>query len=507
MWTYAGTYPGPTIRRPAGKDTKITFVNRLGKSAGSVTVHLHGDHHASRNDGQPASHLIKPGKRRTYNYPLTNNGRPERAAFDFYHDHRMDLTSRNNWQGLEGMFIIDGANSHGLPTGKYDVPLLISDRSFTAHNRLANPFPKTPTMRMTGPDAPPGDGTVGDRVLVDGRYAPYLNVSAHRYRLRLLNGSNFQSYDFALSDHRSFVQVGTGSGLLPKPVRRHDILLGPAQRADVIIDFRGEFHKRIVLESIPRSDHSPSGIGTPAVSVMQFRVKTKARDTTRIPSRLERPPALRIPRKVSATWTFGLGGNTKTGTYWTVNGKPYDPKRVDLRVPLGATQTWLLKNTTSITHYIHIHEEEWHTVRRDGKRPPPWERGLEDTWRLDPGETVRVAAKFTDYTGVFMIHCHMLDHEDHGMMAQFAVAKRGAKAASRLTSATAADDGMGGMDMSAMAAAGPVVATSDAAPVVTSSWHRTGVRFLTALGVQFAVLGLAVVLLGYRRRFDPFSAR
>ena len=111
----------------------------------------------------------------------------------------------------------------------------------------------------------------------------------------------------------------------------------------------------------------------------------------------------------------------KTGTYWTVNGKPFDPHRVDVEVPLGSTQTWLLKNVSPITHYIHLHEEQWHTISRDGKRPPPWERGLEDTWRLDPGETVKVAAQFTDYTGVFMLHCHMLDHEDDGMMAQFAV--------------------------------------------------------------------------------------
>ena len=88
---------------------------------------------------------------------------------------------------------------------------------------------------------------------------------------------------------------------------------------------------------------------------------------------------------------------------------------------MGSTQPWELRNDTTITHYIHLHEELWHTVSRDGKTPPPWERGLEDTWRLDPGERVSVAAKFTDYTGVFMLHCHMLDHEDDGMMAQFAV--------------------------------------------------------------------------------------
>ncbi len=92
---------------------------------------------------------------------------------------------------------------------------------------------------------------------------------------------------------------------------------------------------------------------------------------------------------------------------------------------LGTTEKWRLRNTSPITHYVHIHQELWRTVSRDGKRPPPWERGFEDTWRVDPGETVEVAARFTDYTGTFMVHCHMLDHEDHGMMAQFRVVRPG----------------------------------------------------------------------------------
>ena len=99
----------------------------------------------------------------------------------------------------------------------------------------------------------------------------------------------------------------------------------------------------------------------------------------------------------------------------------FDPKRVDHQVLQGTTERWRLLNTSDMTHYVHLHEEQWRTISRNGKRPPPWERGFEDTWRLDPGETVEVAARFTDYAGPFMVHCHMLDHEDHGMMAQFEV--------------------------------------------------------------------------------------
>jgi spore coat protein A, manganese oxidase len=520
MWTYDGSYPGPTIRRPAGHDTKITFIDRLPKADGRLSVHLHGDHHSSASDGQPDSHLIHHHGRRTYNYPLTDHGRPERAAFDFYHDHRMNLTGRNNWHGLQGMFIIDGSRTRSLrlPRGQFDLPLQIADRSFTAHNRLTNPFPRHASMVTKGAQAPPGDGTVGNQILVDGRFAPYKYVSTHRYRLRLLNSSNFSTYDFALSDGRPFVQIGTGDGLLPKPVVRQDILLGPAQRADVIVDFHGELHQRVVLDTIAGGRKAPVGIGARSAEIMQFRVHRAAkRDRTRLPSRLEQPPAISVPKHVSAVWTFGLGGTPKTGSYWTVNGKPFDPKRVDHVVRRGSTQTWLLRNMSPITHFIHIHEEQWHTVSRDGKPPPAWERGLEDTWRLDPGERVKVAAKFTDYTGVFMLHCHMLAHEDHGMMAQFAVVKRdathlpagyyltsgryGGAQSEHATSASASASMPMDMDMPMTAAMRkstglPALPASNQQAGSTSLLARDLSRWGRALALELAAL---VLLLGWRR--------
>lgn len=427
MWTFGGTYPGPTIERPAGHDTRLRFTNELPKSAGAVTVHFHGDHHAWQDDGQPDRFLIHRGRSRTYDFPLTDHGKPETEATEFYHDHRMNVTARNNWHGLQGFFLVHSKRERSLrlPSGQYDVPLMFADRKFTANNQLANPFKgRTRSMHgMTGPAAPPGDGTVGNRILVDGEFAPHLDVAQHRYRLRLLNTSDFTSYDFALSDGRPFVQIGSGSGLLPHPTVRQDILLGPAERADVIVDFSGELHHRIVLESVPRTNPPPSGVGSPTASLMQFRVTRTASDHTRIPSSLGAPPRIHAPAHVSFHWTFALAGTASTGTYWTINGRTFNPHRVDVEVPLGATRTWELTNNAPITHYIHLHEEQWHTISRDGKRPQPWERGLVDVWRLDPGESVVIAAKFTDYTGVFMVHCHMLDHEDDGMMAQFAVVR------------------------------------------------------------------------------------
>jgi FtsP/CotA-like multicopper oxidase with cupredoxin domain len=427
MWTFDGMYPGPTIRRPTGHRTKVTFVNHLPGYIGDVTVHLHGDHHPSASDGQPDSKLIKPGGRRTYVYPLTESGKPEPAAFDFYHDHRMGSTGKHNWFGLQGMFLIDSAKQDRLhlPSGKRDVPLMVTDRSFDHLNQLTDPF-STPSTGLLGANSPPGDATVGQDILVNGTYSPHFDAKAQRYRLRLLNASNFSSYDFALSGGMSFTQIGTGDSLLPKPVVRKDILLGPSQRADVIVDFSHHAHQQIVLRSIARKGAPPGAIGTASAPIMQFRIGSKTADASRVPSRLPSVAPVKAATVPTAVWVFGLGGSLDGGGLtWTVNGQAYDPKRIDMTVPLNSTQTWLLVNLSTITHFIHLHEEQWHTIQVNGARPPPWQDGLVDTWEVDPGQSVEVAAKVTDYTGVFMLHCHMLDHEDHGMMAQFAVTKGG----------------------------------------------------------------------------------
>lgn len=430
MWTYGGTYPGPTIRRPTGHETDVTVVNRLPRAAGSTTMHLHGDHHASRYDGQPTRDLVRHGRALTYRFPLTDGGRPEPGSFFWYHDHRMNETSRNNWHGLQGMMILDDPAERRLrlPHGRRDVPLMISERTLDARNQLTHPA--MPTMVMsggsmawTGPQEPPNDGIPGDRILVNGRFAPHLDVSATRYRLRLLNSSGFSMYDLTLSDGRPFVQIGTGDGLLRHPVVRTSMLLGPSQRAQVVVDFHGLEGQDVVLTSIPRPD-ATSGTGSRPGPIMEFRVGGAAPDHSRVPATLPSPQLVKAPHKVTHTWRLGLAHGPHGSSYWSIDGKAFDPRRADVTVPLGSVRRWRIVNDTRLTHFVHLHEEQWRTLLRDGRRPPPWERGLEDTWRLDPGESIEVAARFSDYTGLFMLHCHMLDHEDHGMMAQFNVVRR-----------------------------------------------------------------------------------
>jgi spore coat protein A, manganese oxidase len=418
MLTFGGTFPGPTIVRRTGQDTKVTYVNRLPRKYGAVTIHQHAGHQQSKFDGQPDSFLIRHGKSRTYDFPLRDDGKPLPAALRFYHDHRMNLTARNNWYGLQGMFLTTDPHDAemGLPHGRYDVPLAVTERSFNSDHTLTNPW-ASPSSTSPPPE------TIGDHVLVNGRFLPYLRVQPGLYRFQILNSSLFTTYNFALDDGQPFTQIGTGSGLLPHPVERTSILLGPAQRTDVVVDFRHHQNQRILLNSIARNDGSTTGIGSKVAFVMQFRVGSTLAPKAKVPADLATIQHLNVPKRAGMRWDFGL--TTANGTsFWSINGKRYNPKRVDHKVVLGRTEKWVLHNSSPITHYVHLHEELWQTISRDGKRPPPWERGYEDTWRLDPGETVVVAAKFSDFTGDFMVHCHMLDHEDDGMMATFRVVKR-----------------------------------------------------------------------------------
>ena len=213
MWTYDGTFPGPTIRRPSGERTTVKFKHRLPKKAGELTVHLHGAHTRSKDDGQPGGLtrsqprsfycdispglserasgndlLIEPGSERKYRYDFTEDGADERAAMHWYHDHRLDRTGENVWRGLAGMWITEDAVDLALPLprGDRDLPLMIADRDFDSKNQLKDPFDHL---------IPPDDGAQGKHVLVNGAVLPYHPVSAQRHRIRILNASNFRAYN------------------------------------------------------------------------------------------------------------------------------------------------------------------------------------------------------------------------------------------------------------------------------------------------------------------------
>jgi spore coat protein A len=397
MWTYNSSFPGPTIRRPTGVPTNVTIKNNLPASAGSMSTHHHGAQTTEDSDGQPSRYLIAPGASKTYTYPAIDNGAPERAAPQWYHDHRDMVTGRDLWMGLLGAFIYDDPleQSLNLPKGEFDIPLMVTDREFDASNQIPYSFLS--------------NGVFGDVILVNGVPQPFYEVGDRRYRFRLYNVSNKRDYRFKLSNGQSMTQIGTDAGLLPAPVSRTSIRLGPAERADVVIDFAGHLNENIVLEN----GDAEFGPGERDGEVMQFRVTRDVTDTSSpVPATL-RPLAATGTPVTTRIWDFDRAGGK-----WTINGKGFDADRVDAKPTLGTTERWVFRNPSTQAHMVHVHLGDQKLVSRNGQPPQSFER-LKDTWYVGPGEEVVVDIPFTDYAGTFIMHCHVLEHEDDGMMTQF----------------------------------------------------------------------------------------
>jgi FtsP/CotA-like multicopper oxidase with cupredoxin domain len=390
MWTYGGTYPGLTIRRPTGQTTNVTFTNNLDPAAGSLSPHNHGNHSSPENDGRPEELLVGTGESRTYTYTGLEEGMPERGTMHFYHDHRMDVTARNVWFGLAALYIIDDpADPATLPSGNFDVPLAIADRQFDENNQI--PYVFDP------------NGVSGDKILINGVYQPYFEVGDRKYRFRILNASNSSTYNLVLSTGTLFIQIGTESGLLPSPVARAEMRMGPAERLDVVVDFAGRLGEHIYL--------TDTLTGMP---LLQFRVIQHVVDPSTIPPVLRPLPDIGEPTR-TRTWNFD-----RVSGHWTINGLRFDPDRIDARPVLGTTERWIFTNPTGRPHTAHIHDVYQQCLSRNGGPCYPYET-MKETWYLAPGETIEVKLKFTDHIGKYVLHCHMIEHEDDGMMAQFEV--------------------------------------------------------------------------------------
>jgi spore coat protein A len=313
----------------------------------------------------------------------------------------MDQTARNVWRGLAGMFILDDPfeASLPLPTGEYDVPLMITDRTIAADGSM--PYVFNPR------------GVVGNTILVNGRPQPYMEVADRRYRLRLLNASNTRQYEFMLSTGEQLVQVATESGLLPRRVDRQRIRMGPGERVEIVLDFAGRLGQDLVLRNM-----LDNGALT---DVMQFRVRRDVDgNTPAVPQQLRPEPVHPAPVQ-TRTWNFGQTNDPDGSARWVINGLSYDHNRIDARPRLGTTERWVLRNTSNQDHLVHLHDVDWRMVTRNGRTPPAHEAGLKETFRIAANEEVVLHTTFTDHLGVYIFHCHVLEHEDKAMMLQFEV--------------------------------------------------------------------------------------
>ncbi len=395
---YEGMTPGPTIKVDANQEVIVRQINNTNVR---TTTHLHGGHMPAGNDGHPVD-FVDPGTSKDYFY--TNKQVP---ATLWYHDHTNDLTGDQVYAGLAGFYLMDDdyERSLGLPSGDREVAIVIQDRTFAADGSLVY---NDNIM-----------GELGDTILVNGTPYPYFEVDAARYRIRILNGSNARSYNLVLSNGASFVQIGSDGGLLEAPVVRNSINIAPAERVDVIIDFgNASVGEQIVLQNT-------AGTGSTA-QIMRFDVARAADDPSVIPQVL-RPIERLDPAAAVQTrrWVFGMRGGPKP---WVINGLPYEENRVDAFPRVGTTEIWELTNRTGMMHPVHIHDIMWQILDINGRPPAPEDAGWKDTFKVPPMGTVRVIGRFDDYVGdpneittAYMMHCHILEHEDHAMMTQFIV--------------------------------------------------------------------------------------
>ncbi|UVS80475.1 multicopper oxidase family protein [Actinokineospora sp. UTMC 2448] len=427
LWTYEGTFPGPTIESRRGRPITVTHRNELPVP---TVVHLHGGRTPASSDGYPtdlvlphghtASHAMHDPRAvvttltRDYTFPLD-----QRPALLWYHDHRMDFTAPAIWRGLAGLHVVrdDDEDDLGLPAGDRELPLMICDRAFAADGGLAYPALDPALRERPGVHAAYLGGVLGDVILVNGAPWPVHEVDAARYRLRVLNASNARHYELAAvtDDGRPvpLVQIGSDQGLLAAPVPHHRLPIAPAERYDVVIDFsQVRPGGRVRLINHLGADRTRD--------VMAFHVTRRAPDDSRVPDVLstDLPTWRRSEATTVRDFSF-RAGHTPHGRGWVIGGLPFDPTRTDVATTLGATEVWRL--IADVHHPVHLHLVGFRVLSRGGRPPLPHDAGLKDTVSLRPGEAVEIITRFDGYRGRYLFHCHNAEHEDMGMMANLEI--------------------------------------------------------------------------------------
>lgn len=445
VWGYGGTFPGPTIEATSGMPVTVNWINDLrndlrdlrsvhylpvdlcmhgpdhaGPTARTV-VHLHGGHVPAEFDGDPEATIL-PGQSAVYVYP--NRQLP---ATLWYHDHALGITRLNVYMGLAAFYIVRDAfeNSLNLPSGEFEIPIVLQDRSFQSDGALRYP-------------AIWQDMYFGDKMLVNGKVWPYLEVKQGRYRFRVLNGSNARTMILAMSNSAAFHLIGTDGGLLDSTLSINQMTLAPAERADVIIDFGGYVAgtEIILTNSAPAPLFGDPGEGL-LPEVMKFVVTGDIGDTLAIPTSL-RPIEMLDEQDAVASRDFVIrrapeSSPSCAAPWWLINDLGWDD--ITENPVLGSTEIWRFINRSGMMHPMHMHLVMFQVLDRQSFEviddeivpigspipPGPTESGWKDTVRANPQEITRVIARFEDYTGRFPYHCHILEHEDHEMMRQFEV--------------------------------------------------------------------------------------
>jgi len=406
---YNGALLGPALKLRKGEETTIRVVNHLNEE---TTVHWHGLVVPAEMDGGPHQ-VIAAGASWQARFTVDNP-----ASTCWFHPHTHGSTGRQVVMGLAGLLIVEdpGQNGSDLPSawGVDDLALVLQDKRFTASGQID--YALTASDRL--------NGYVGDVLLVNGAPMPVWQAPRQWVRLRLLNGCNARILTLRLGNGAPLLQVANESGFLAAPIARQSITLAPGERAEALVDFSNVDSGQdvsLLAATTTGGMGMVGGTGAAEVTAMKCRVSLP-----RQPGAIVRPPgalasALAVAASAGATVrTFNLGGGMMSSLF-TINGRVFDLGRVDLAVPANTVEIWKFTNATGMAHPIHVHGVRISLLTRDGALPPAYERGLRDTFVVQSMETVTVAVATPAVASPtpLMFHCHILEHEDAGMMGQF----------------------------------------------------------------------------------------
>lgn len=388
---YNGSYLGPVIR--IRKDQKVTIrtENELNTA---TSFHWHGLKVPSNVDGGPHT-PIEAGEAADLEFTVK-----QEAATLWFHPHPTGNTGEQVYQGLAGLIYIEDENYDNLAIPKEyginDFPLIVQDRIFETDNQFNYSTAYSP------------DGTFGDTLVVNGTLNPYIDVKNEKVRLRLLNGSNARNYQFRLSNGNSFYQITSDGGFLNEPIPMESLQLVPGERAEIIVDLSSYS----IGESIQLMEEN--------VSVLTLNVTEETtEDIPPLPNTLNSISSGEEKETPDKEITFSGMGNMVA-----IDGKQFDMDRMDLRAKVGTKEVWKIDNAPDMMggmiHPFHLHGVQFKVLNRNGETPPENEKGWKDTIALYPEESVEIEVEFPE-KGIFMYHCHILEHEDNGMMGQVLV--------------------------------------------------------------------------------------
>ncbi|HGG06608.1 MAG TPA: oxidase [Aliiroseovarius sp.] len=420
-----GAYLGPVLRMKRGEMVQINVQNGIGTES---TLHWHGFNLPAAADGGPHQ-VIGAGETWSPEFEVR-----EQASTMWYHSHLMGKTAAQVWAGLAGMVIVDDdAQAVDLPSqyGVDDIPVVLQDRRFLLNGTM----PYDPNMhdRMAGMQ--------GNYPVINGTISPFVDVTTQRVRLRLLNGSNASIYNLQFRDGRSFQMVASDGGLLTEPASLTALRIAPGERAEIVVDFSDG--RPALLESVAgESGGMGGGMGmggggmmgggmmneqSPVFELLELRPAADLAGSPAVPARLAdlaAPDASQAVRTRQFLLEMGMGMRMMMGGSFSINGDEMDMKVINHVVKKDEVEIWEIGNTGPMLHPFHVHNTQFRILDRSGMPPPAHETGLKDTVLVEPGEIVRILVKFEHYTDdkrPYMYHCHILEHEDGGMMGQFTV--------------------------------------------------------------------------------------